>query len=171
MTAARTLRIAILALTFLALASAPALTEEEEEAPAIKPAAVIAQMTWLAGTWQGPAWGGTFVAYYSTPEGGRILSHSKLMKNDAVAFHEFEVFEPREETVFLQPYPGGKPAAGFTLAEASKKERKAVFDNPKNEYPTRITYHRISDERLVITLSDPHRKSGKVETFDLKRVD
>ena len=47
--------------------------------------------------------------------------------------------------------------------------QEAVFENPAKDWPTRITYQRAAADRLVITLSDPHGTSDKVERFDLQR--
>ena len=54
--------------------------------------------------------------------------------------------------------------------ELDTKARKVVFDNPENDFPTRITYHRVSKDNLVITLSDPHGKNEKRQKFDLRRA-
>ena len=35
----------------------------------------LAGMSWLAGSWTGPMWGGQFTAYYSTPEGAAPQNH------------------------------------------------------------------------------------------------
>lgn len=128
------------------------------------------ELAWLAGDWSGDMWGGKFNAYYTTPEGGKIISHSRLTHGSEVSFYEFEVFEAHEETVRLQPYPEGKPASSFLLKSHEPATFKAVFENPENDYPKRIVYQRASPGNLVITLSDPFGGSDKVETFDLKRV-
>ena len=62
--------------------------------------------------------------------------------------------------------PGGSCCLPITSLDA--KAKKAVFENPKKDYPTRITYHRVADE-LTITLDDPHGKSDKSEVFKLNR--
>lgn len=126
-------------------------------------------LSWLAGEWQGDMWGGRFSAHYSTPDGGRILSYSWLTKEGRVAYYEFEVFDMHRPKTRLQPYPGGKPAVGFDLQSHDAGQRKAVFENPEKDFPTRIVYHRVADDRLQITLSDPFGKSDKVEVFDLQR--
>jgi hypothetical protein len=133
------------------------------------PAAAISGMGWLAGAWEGPMWGGTFSTYYCTPDGGKIMSYSRLLKGGAVSFHEFEVFEVDGDGVIFRPFPGGKPATPLRLMACDKDARKATFENPDKDFPTRIVYHRAADDRLVITLSDPHHSSDKVEVFDLKR--
>lgn len=158
--------VALLMAAAFPLARAP-LADDPPAPPT--PADRLAGMTWLAGAWSGPMWGGTFRTYYSTPEGGRILSHSQLVKDGKVAFHEFELFTVTADAVVLVPHPGGVPAAEFRLAAFDAAAKSATFDSPKNDFPTRIVYHRVADDRLVITLSDPHGASGKLETFDLAR--
>jgi len=151
----------LLALLPLGLAQDPA-----PEKP--KPAERLAALSWLAGTWSGSMWGGTFVAHYSTPEGGRILSHSELVREGKVAFFEFEVFRVAGDRVRYEPFPGGRPAVPFLLTDLDGK--KAVFENPRKDYPTRVVFHRAAEDKLVITLSDPHGGSDKVETFDLAKA-
>lgn len=152
------------ALLLLALPSVPLATPQ-----GAAPEDAVADLAWLAGTWSGDMWGGRFTAHYSTPEGGKILSHSRLMHGEEESFYEFEVFELRDGVLHLQPYPGGKKAGGFELASQDAGARKAVFENPEKDYPTRIVYERSGESDLVITLSDPHGGSEKVERFELSR--
>ncbi len=130
--------------------------------------AKIDSLAWLAGRWSGPMWGGEFVATYNAPAGGTLLSFSELRKGGTAAFYEFEVFEATAEGLVFTPYPRGQKKERFRLA--SSEGQKAVFENPDKDFPTRIEYWRKEKDRLVITLSDPHGRSGKTETFDLKRV-
>ena len=116
-------------------------------------------------------WGGKFQTYYCTPDGGKVMSYSKLIKQDKVVFHEFEVFERSSKgEVIFRPFPQGSPAQPLTLAECDPKSHKVVFENKKKDFPTRIVYQRVEKDRLVITLSDPFGESKKVETFDLRRA-
>ncbi len=64
--------------------------------------------------------GGTFTSYYSTPEGGKILSHSKLVAGGAIKFYEFEVFEVRDGKVtYTQLVPEIKEAPDYDGALAA----------------------------------------------------
>ncbi|MHC4939596.1 MAG: DUF6265 family protein [Planctomycetota bacterium] len=136
-------------------------------ADAVTPEAQLAGLEWMAGTWSGEMWGGDFTAYYSTPKGGKVLGYSVLEKEGKQAFFEFEVFEVRNGKVAYLPYPGGRRLVHLLLTES--KQDLAVFENPKKDFPTRITFAR-KGKLLTITLSDPHNKSDKVETFKLKRA-
>lgn len=132
------------------------------------PKAGAKDLAFLAGTWEGEMWGGTFRSTYATEE-WVVLSYSELRKEGKVEFHEFEKFDVVEGKLVFSPFPGGRPATTLTAIEVDAKARKAVFENPKKDFPTRIEYHRKADDRLVITLSDPHHEGGKTEVFDLKK--
>lgn len=129
----------------------------------------IAAMAFLSGAWVGQAWGGEFHAYYSTPDGGKVLSYSELSVDGKVVYHEFERFEARRGEVVFTPFPKGKPANELRLLEIDVVGGRVVFENPDKDFPTRIVYHRVSSDNLVIMLSDPYGGSDKIEKFDLRR--
>jgi len=131
-----------------------------------EPTEQLAGLKWLAGSWSGEMWGGKFHAYYSTPEGGRVLSHSYLEKDGKAVFYEFETFGVEGRRVVYVPYPGGKRSKPFFLT--GSKAQSAVFEQPEKDFPTRIAFER-KDGVLRITLSDPHNESPKKEVFVLKK--
>ena len=154
--------LALAAATLVLAEDAPHEQREGGQSP-------VSGLAFLAGNWAGPMWGGEFRTYYSTPDGGRVLSYSELRHGEKVSYHEFEKFEQRGDRLVFTPFPGGKPAVELTLTELDEDAKKAVFENPEKDFPTRIVYHRVAEDRLVITLSDPHKKTGEVQTFDLMR--
>ena len=152
--------------SILVLIAAAVVVAEDEKKPSADDR--LASLRWMSGTWSGEMWGGVFTAYYSTPEGGKILSYSSLTKGGKLAFYEFEKFDAQRGEVVYIPFPGGKRAAHFLLKKSSGTS--ALFENPKKDFPTRIEFVRTGD-KLVITLSDPFNKdaSGKKEVFNLQR--
>ena len=164
MKSSHALTAATVSLIIMLAAAAP------DEKPAQAPSP-LAGMEWIAGNWSGRMWGGEFNAWYSAPGGGKVMSFSALEKDGRTTYHEFEVFETDTATgkVMLRPVPKGRPAVSLTLATLDAGSRRAVFENKTKDFPTRIVYHRVDDDRLVITLSDPFGDSGKEEVFDLRR--
>jgi hypothetical protein len=146
------------------LLSALAAFAQDDSKPT--PQARFAGLSWLAGDWSGEMWGGMFHAYYSTPEGGRILSYSRLEKGGKTVFYEFEKFDVQKDRVVYIPFPGGQRKEHFLLTKSSPQ--RAVFEQPKKDFPTMIDFERDGDT-LKITLSDPHNESPKKEVFELKR--
>ncbi|MDH3591207.1 MAG: DUF6265 family protein [Planctomycetota bacterium] len=129
----------------------------------------LASLSWMAGTWKGPMWGGTFLAYYAAPSDGKMLSYSQLRSGGEMKFYEFEVFSAQDDGVALIPHPRGARAEKFKLKKIEKN--RVVFENPKKDFPTRIVYESPEKGRLKITLSAPHLKSDKTQVFDLKRAE
>lgn len=159
-----TISMRVSATVAFAILLAPAFTDAAEPTNAVQQ---LASMEWLAGSWVGRVGDGAFHAHYSTPEGGRIISHCKRSEDGRTRFYEFEVFEVRRGRVVFSPYPGGRGTAPLSLTEC--EAGRAVFENPIKDFPTRISYRRVSEDRLVITLSDPHGKTGADQVFDLQR--
>lgn len=136
------------------LALAPALAQQASPPPAAAPAGV--DLDWLEGRWSGEARFGDrppqrFLADYTSGAGGEVLSASKTLDAEGrlVAF-EFERFHSREGEVVLTPFPSGREAASFTLAE--RGPRRAVFRNPSNKWPRELSYARAGG-RLTIRAS------------------
>lgn len=151
------------------LALAPALAQQATPTPPAGPASL--GLGWLEGSWQGTARFGDrpaqrFLADYTSAAGGEVLSASKTLDPDgrAVAF-EFERFHRQEGTVVLTPFPGGRRAASFALAENGP--RRAVFRNPSNKWPRELSYAREGD-RLTIRASGA--EGSPVLTVSLQRV-
>lgn len=142
----------------------------KDEAPAaLDGKAVLAQLKFLAGTWEGPMGPGTFRAQYCPPSADTLLSYSQLRQGGKTTFHEFEVFQLVKGKLVFTPHPEGKPAATFQLTAFDAAAKKATFENPRNEFPSRFVYHRNADSELTITLTAPHQNSDKVLRFNLKR--
>ncbi len=148
----------ISALLALILAAVPA---GADDAPA---AEKIAALSFLAGDWQSAD--GGWRAHYVSPDNGVVLSYSEQREGGRVVYYEFERFAVEDGQACFFPYPGGQRAATFRMVELDAAARRAAFENPENDFPTRIVYHRVADDRLVITLSG----GGPEQVFDLKRV-
>ena len=137
--------------------------------PAAHPA--LTDLGWLEGTWRGRIGARDFETRYTGPEGGVVLSASKYSTNGKPAGFEFERFEEKGGHVVLTPYPDGKESpATFRLTDFDQKARRAVFENPKHDFPTKISYQRVADDSLTILVSGPG-KGGKenVIRYELRR--
>jgi hypothetical protein len=130
----------------------------------------IRDLAWLEGTWQGKIGGRDFEARYTGTEGGQVLSASKYTENGKAAGFEFERFEEQGDSLVLTPFPEGKSSVTFRLAELDPKGRRAVFENPAHDFPTRISYQRIGSDRLTILVSGPGEDgSEQVLTYALRK--
>jgi len=139
----------LLPLVFLFSSSAVPLPRGPAAPPSIR------DLAWLEGTWQGKIGERDFEARYSGTDGGQVLSASKYTKEGVAAGFEFERFEELDGTLVLTPFPEGKSSVTFKLAELDPKSRRAVFENLAHDFPTRLSYQRVADNRLTILVSGP----------------
>jgi hypothetical protein len=136
--------------------------------PAAPPS--ISDLSWLEGVWRGRVGKRDFEARYTGSDGGQILSASKYTDDGKPAGFEFERFEEQDGRVVLTPFPDGKASVTFPLVDYHAKSRKAMFENLAHDFPTRILYQRVGDDRLTILVSGPG-EDGKeqVLTYALRR--
>lgn len=128
-----------------------------QDAKAAKPADAAAKLSvadlgFLSGVWQGSDGGSRWESWYSSPEGGQLVGASKELHDGRVVTIDFEHFYEREGQLRMTPFPFGKKRVEFTLAAHDAAARKAVFENPEHDFPSRFTYQRVDEQRLRIVL-------------------
>ena len=112
----------------------------------------VADLGFLSGQWTGREGESRWESSYSSTTGGQIVASSKEMKGGEVVMIDFEHFYERDGRLRLRPYPFGEASVEFTLTDFDGAARKAVFENPENDFPRRFTYQRVSESQLHITL-------------------
>lgn len=88
---------------------------------------------------------------WSPPLGGAMLAVSRPVNTSGkmVAFEYLRIVEREGGLVYIAQ-PGGAKPTEFTLAEVSPT--RAVFDNPRHDYPKRIVYELSSEGGLSATI-------------------
>ncbi len=130
----------------------------------------IEKLNWLEGHWKGVVGKNSFEAIYSGYEGGRILSISKEIRKDgSLVFAEFEEFRKIDGKIRMTPFVNGKKLSVFTLTGVDN--RRAVFENLQNDFPSRIVYYLKSCKNLVIILTGAEKGKTLKVIYNLKRVE
>jgi hypothetical protein len=124
---------------------------------------------WLAGSWAQRSAEATMEVQIGSPAGNMVLSHWKSTDaNGKVDFFEFEKIAINEEgNVLLAPYPFGTEGVSFPATEIS--ESKAVFENPAHDFPRRISYEKLPEDRLGVRVEGEGDGQPLVIEFELKR--
>jgi len=101
-------------------------------------AAGIAELGWLAGSWAGAAGGIDMEEVWLPPKGGAMLGlHRDVAAGRMVSFEFLRIDAEAGGLVYLAS-PKGRPATPFRLVESGKG--RAVFSNPRHDFPQRILY-------------------------------
>lgn len=129
--------------------------------------AEIDAMAWLAGAWVGAMRQASIEERWSPPLGGAMLGVSRTVsRGSMVAFEYLRVVE-RDGGLVYVAQPGGAPPTEFVLTELASA--RAVFENPRHDYPQRIVYELSAEGRLTASIAHAH--GGRPQRFEFTRED
>ncbi len=123
---------------------------------------------WLAGAWVGSRGEGaatTFEERWSPPLGGSMLAVSRTVSRGKMVGFEFLRVVERDGGLVYIAQPGGKTPTEFVLSELGPT--RAVFENPRHDYPKRIVYELSADGGLSATIG--FTKGGTPRRFEFTR--
>ena len=129
--------------------------------------AAIGDLAWLAGAWVGTRSSGSSIEErWSPPLGGAMLAVSRTVNTSGKmgAFEYLRIVERDGGLVYIAQ-PGGAKPTEFVLTELSTT--RAVFDNPRHDYPKRIVYELSAEGGLSATIG--FTKGGTPRRFEFKR--
>jgi hypothetical protein len=92
-------------LAFAAAASAQSPRTEHTyvlDDPDARPAATLADVSWLVGSWTGEAFGGTFEEVWNPPSAGSMIGLFKLIGDGEVSFYELLLLVEEEGSLSLK---------------------------------------------------------------------
>lgn len=130
--------------------------------------AVIGDMAWLAGAWVGKRGTNgaiTFEERWMAPLGGAMLASSRTVSRDKMSAFEFLRIVERDGGLVYIAQPNGAPPTEFVLTEIGAT--RAVFENPRHDYPKRIVYEKSPEGGLLATIG--FIKGGSPRRFEFKR--
>ncbi len=103
-----------------------------------KPPADLDRLAWLAGSWVERKQGVETEGHWIAPKGGIMLGVNRTVRAAGKTSFEFVRIARTSSGISYFASPAGRPATEFPLIEAGDK--KAVFENPKHDFPTRVIY-------------------------------
>lgn len=132
--------------------------------------AVIADMKWLAGTWQGTALGGFSEEIYSPPKDGVMMGAYRLIKDGKTVFYEILTILEEKDSLVIRLKHFNADLTGWEEKDESVSFRFIKKDN-KRIYFEGLTFEPIGKNDLNIYLAI-RQKDGKVseEVFRYKRA-
>ena len=122
-------------------------------ATAAAPATRVDDLGWLSGSWVSDTRQGWTEELWTAPRGGVMLGVNRSGKGErASGFEYMRIAADSAGRISFWASPQGAAAVPFRLVSSGPRE--AVFENPKNDYPTRIVYRRTGTT-LAATISGP----------------
>ena len=120
-----------------------ALTLALATTPMTSPKYKIEDLAFMAGAWKCEIWGGTFEEYWTPPTSDSMQGCGRHLANGKTGFMEFMSIEYGKEGIEMHmilgaPSKGDKKPVAFKLTSFDGKT--AMFENPKNDFPSKIAY-------------------------------
>lgn len=132
----------------------------------------VEDLEWMAGSWSCPQGEGIFEETWIPPVGGTMQGCGRLVVGSRVRFMEFLSIEEDEKGAVMwvllgAPSKGDKKPFPFRLTSFDGK--KAVFENPSHDFPSKIVYRRSGLDAIDCWLTGT--RDGKLvrEDYAFKR--
>jgi len=134
------------------------------------PAASIEDFTWIAGHWQGEAFGGQTEEVWTKPLGSSMMGSFKLVHGDKVTFYELCVLREIDNTVLFELKHFNEDLKGW-----EEKDETVAFPLVKYTddvaYFDGITFEKISeDEMHVFVIIEQDDEETEEVSFVYHRV-
>jgi hypothetical protein len=127
------------------------------------PGVQVADLGWLSGDWISETRQGWTEEVWTSPRGGMMLGLNRSGKIErASGFEYMRIAADAAGRISFWASPNGNAAVPFRLVSSGPRE--AVFENVKNDYPTRIVYRRTG-ATLAATISGPEGSKPMSWTF------
>jgi hypothetical protein len=130
--------------------------------------AAIGDLAWLGGAWVGTRGAEGAISIeerWSPPLGGAMLAVSRTVSRGKMGAFEYLRIVERDGGLVYIAQPGGAAPTEFVLTELTST--RAVFDNPRHDYPKRIVYEFSTEGVLSATIG--FARGGTPRRLEFKR--
>lgn len=152
--------VTLFGLSVLAWETLRAAEDPSKGAPAAAAADPLAKLGWIAGSWAGTQGPIRSEEHWTPPRGGTMLGVARMIDGERTVFFEYLRIEKRADGIYYVANPAGRGETAFQLV--SEEARKAVFENPRHDFPTKITYWADGDAVLHARIEG--RKDGQTSS-------
>jgi predicted enzyme related to lactoylglutathione lyase len=132
------------------------------------PQAAINDFAWLSGCWDHEQGNRQRDENWSKPAGGTMLGTGRAVVGGKTTEYEFMRIHQEADGIYFTAKPSGQPEASFKLVSLSGK--RAVFENPKHDFPQRVIYSQNPDGSLVARIEGERNGQPRGIDFPFKRA-
>ena len=136
-----------------------------------RPAARVADLSWLAGQWVGEGLGGSIDEVWSEPAAGSMVGYFRLVRDGKPVFYELLTLLESENSVEMRLKHANPDMTGWE-DKAAFVTFKLVKHDKTGAYFSGLTFRRVSDDRMEGYLTLRNRADGTVreEKFIYRRL-
>lgn len=133
---------------------------------------LIKSANWLLGKWESKIDDGNLSENWKQVNDSTFQAESFFIKGKDTLHFESIILQQKGEDLFYNATVKGQnenKAVPFKLT--NKTEKQLVFENPKHDYPKKITYELIGKDSLVASISGVQLGKPSAEKFGMKKAE
>jgi hypothetical protein len=131
----------------------------------------IKKTDWLLGKWENKVDGGILSENWKRLNDSTFQAESFFIKDkDTLHFESITLQQKGEELFYNATVKGQNDDKSVPFNLTSETDKKLVFENPKHDYPQKITYTLINKDSLVAEISGIQQGKPSSEKFGMKKL-
>ena len=131
----------------------------------------IKAANWLLGNWENKAVDGTLTEYWKKVNDSTFQAQSYFIKEkDTLHFESITLQQKGEVLTYTATVEGQNDDKPVNFKLTTATEKQMVFENPKHDYPQKISYTLITADSLVAKISGIQQGKPSSEQFSIKKI-
>lgn len=131
----------------------------------------IEQANWFLGSWQNMSNDGLFSEIWKYTNDSLYEGESYILQNNDTVFYEsIDLEKHKNEWYYTVSVKGQNKEEAVSFKLTSVSPNQLVFENNKHDFPTKITYLKISEDSIVASISGVIEGKEKIEQFPMKKI-
>ncbi len=167
----------IYALTVLAAIGITSCKEaHDSKLPAVEAApktyTEIKKADWLTGRWENNSKEGNLSEIWTKENDSTFHGESYFVKKgkDTVFGEIVKLWQKENQLIYEVTVRGQNNEKPVEFALTTSSDKQLVFENPKHDYPSKITYNHIGNDSIVAEISGMKDGKAMSEQFPMKKV-
>jgi len=131
----------------------------------------IVRKDWLLGKWENNSDTGNLTETWDKLNDSIFNGAAYFIKGkDTLHFEKMQLLQKGEELVYISSIRGQNNDKAISLLHNIEIENPLVFENPKNDYPKKISYSLISNDSIVIQISGIQQGKSSSVNYSLNKI-
>lgn len=131
----------------------------------------LKKMDWLIGQWENKSDQGYLIETWTKDNDSTFSGQSYFIikEKDTVHSESIILTQLNDELVYRPTVKGQNNDAPVDFKMTSEAENGFTFENPKHDYPQKITYKKVNDASLVATISGLQQGKQSSESYPMTK--
>ena len=126
---------------------------------------------WILGNWENKSPDGNLTENWEKANDSTFQATSYFIKEkDTIHFETITLQQKGEQLIYSAIVKGQNDDKPVDFKLTTATEKQLVFENPKHDYPQKISYTQITPDSLVAKISGIQQGKPSSEQFSMKKI-